>query len=425
MFSTSALGTYRSPRKVWESIWNFLGQFRRTKTLQGEQTPSNYPLGGGLTCQSPYDMDVKEPVFRDVERGTQLAQMVEWSYEVSHTLRLAKVDTFGSNDGDNIGWTVSETLEDDKTKIDPDFYAAILDLVQRRNGPSMIIGGTFLQSVLSAALGYGDAFVELAIEREGIGRSDWGISKSIRLPTYTVRRCETPQGELQYFEQLQRPWDNAPIEIMPVKIVHFRHNQNRLYGTSLWGNESVYHWQWLKNAAVNIATKARSGINTRIHELPEDATPEDKQAAENDWRLLLSQGIPTDYWPYKRGTKINRIQGSEGSIDEQIKDFLQHRYRLIPSGFPAWYHPGLLLVGAKDISRQPTLLQARVRNSWCFMLSEGIRWVIDIELILKFGIDRFLEFKKNGGYRIIWPEFYVEGGENIAESDDKGIADLS
>ncbi len=426
MIRTSTFGPYKYPRRVWDALWNFLAQFRKPKTIQGEQRPHRWPLGGGLAYQSPYDLDIGEPIFRDIRKAQILMEMTTWSYEVVHTLQHAVTDAFSSADGDDRGWTVPKTLADRETEIDPDAYQVILDLVRRRNGPEMVIGGNFLQRALSRALGYGDAFIELVIEKEGIGRSDWGICQSLYLPTWSVRRIETPQGELRRFEQLHRPGDCEPTEIMPVKVLHFRHNQQQLYGKSLWGTESMHHWEWLKDAAIDLAIKSRSSISTRIHELPEsNSGPDQKRAAENDWRLLLNQGIPTDYWPVIPGTKISRIPGSAGGIDSQVKNFLQQRYRLIPAGLPPWYYPGLDTTGAKDIATQPARMLARKRNSWCALLSEGIRWAIDIELVLKLGYDRFLELQKNGGYRIVWPLFHVEREGNIAESNEQGMQNLS
>jgi hypothetical protein len=75
--------------------------------------------------------------------------------------------------------------------------------------------------------------------------------------------------------------------------------------------------------------------------------------------------------------------------------------------------------GGKDIAGQPALAYKRMRNDFCACLSEGIRQVIDIEIVLRLGYDKW---KKDGKYRIIFPKWDL----NIFESEDDilGIHDL-
>ncbi|MBC7823956.1 MAG: hypothetical protein H7126_08755, partial [Candidatus Parcubacteria bacterium] len=103
-----------------------------------------------------------------------------------------------------------------------------------------------------------------------------------------------------------------------------------------------------------------------------------------------------------------------------------YRTRLIPPGFPVWMFPGLDTTGAADIAGQPAKAYARLRNDLCGTIAEGIRQIIDIELVLKLGWD---EFQRTGQYRIVFPRFYVEyQGTTVLEGDESnetGIEDLN
>ncbi len=407
---------------LFESLWTRLTGQKRVTSLQGSQRSRTNSIG---LSQRNYDMEIREIPVRDAGNAQQLIEMRTWCPEIKGVLGYLRRDVFSSADGDDIGWTVADTLDDNTTKINPNTKSIILDLIQRRNGTDRVIGGNKLKRAAKIAAGDGDCFLELAIEREGISRGDYCVSKSMYLPTWETFRCETDQGELLGFEQRKRMSEPDPIQFHPLKVVHFRYDQESLYGQSIF-QASIPDWKRLKDAVFDLSAAMRSvGCNPNLHIMQEGSTEEDKESYKEDYGALLDDGIPTDLF-LMPGADVKKLGNLNPDLKTLIDNVTIYRTRLIPPGFPVWMFPGLDSTGASDISGQPAKAYARLRNDLCGTIAEGIRQVIDIELVLKLGWD---EFVRSGQYRIVFPRFVVDyyQGQVLEgdESNEIGIEDLN
>ncbi|MDJ0579036.1 hypothetical protein [Crocosphaera sp.] len=399
---------------------------RKKEKLTGSQR--SVALGDFGSSRRQWDLEIEENPIREPHLAQELIKIENFSREVYDCLEIAAQDTFASTDGDDIGFTVAETIDDNETAVHTDIYVIAMEVIQRKqNHEKMVIGGTLLQKALKWSLIYGDAFLELAIEREGITKNDYCVSKSLYLPTWEIFRCEDDHGNLEGFEQRRYLHSTSPDNIFtPPQIVHFRHNQKYLYGKSLW-LPSLGYWAKLKEATENLAVAAReAGINPTLHIFPEGYAPNQRTQYKNNYeQRKLSGELLTDIYLLS-GMELKKLSSSNPSLTGLIDTVLQWRYHMIPSGFPIWLFPGLQPSGgAKEISRAPDRNYARKRYGWCQLLTKGIRQVIDTEIILKMGWDFYYkEVLKGGGYRIIWPEWQIDGMADTDESNQQGINDL-
>jgi hypothetical protein len=392
-------------------------------STQGSQRSLSLGLDGSIRRR--YDLEILENPIREPAKARDLIEMMQWCYEARHCLSIACGDAFASSDGDDQGWTVADTLDDNETKIHPDTYAIAIDLINRREShEDSVIGGDKLQKALRWALGYGDCFLELGIEKEGVGRNDYGISKTLYLPTWELFRKENDQGYLEGFEQRRHLSSKDPEYFFyPPQICHFRYEESFLYGTSIF-DQSRESWEKLKEATENLANAARDvGINPNLHVMPPGATAASKEEYRQKHEQLKLQGTITDFYLYSE-QEIKKLSGVNPNLQPLIDNLLEWRYRIIPPGFPVYFFPGLVTTGAREISAEPAKRYSRMRNSWCALLTKGIKQAIDTEIVLKKGWDWFIE---NGRYRIIWAKWTVgsTGMESEDdESDTEGIEDL-
>jgi hypothetical protein len=345
-----------------------------------------------------YDLELQEFPIRDVQIARQLIEMLEWCPEVGTCLRILTEDIYSSENGDNHGFTISDTLEDDETPVDPDVKSICLDLLSR----SDVIGGLALERAIKRMLGYGDTFLSLGIDREGVGKkADWGISRSLLLPTWELFRIEADNGELLGFEQRRNLSDSTATQFYPPQIVHFRHDRQSLYGRSIW-RQSIPDWARLKASTENLATAARNlGINPNVHIMPEGVAEDYSQNYRADYEARLEDGLVTDFYMLPGGD-VRKLANYDPNLTALAEDVLTWRTRLImPSQIPLWRFAGFKIDGAKDLSGEPAKAYARHINSLRMVLTEGIKQVLNTELILRLGLEAFLE---RGHYQIVYPQ---------------------
>jgi hypothetical protein len=394
---------------------------RPVKTeLKGSQRPLSEV---NVSIARNYDLEIRETPIRNPFVARALIEMRQYCYEVRHGLLIASRDTFASSDGDDQGWAIAPTLDDNETKTNPDTLAIANDLKDRRIGGAFVIGGDRLSKALHLSLIYGDCFLELGIEREGIGKKDYGIARTLYLPTWEMFRCETDTGILEGFEQKRYIGSSDPDHFFyPPEIIHFKHEfDGVLYGMSLYW-QSLQYWEKLKEATQNLATAAREiGINPNVHQLPEFYTPDQARIYKQKWDQDKKGGQITDIF-LANGIQLKKLSSQNPDLQSLVDTLLQWRYYTIPPTFPTYLFPGLQSVwGTKELSRQPAMAYARTRYGFCQLLTKGIRQAIDTEIILKKGLDWFQE---NGKYRIIWPEWTIDGMEPEADSNITGMDDL-
>ncbi len=391
--------------------------------LQGSQRSLATSAIGSIRRR--YDLEILENPIRDAGYARELIEMVEYCYEVRHTLSVAADDTFASSDGDDQGFTIADTLDDNETLVNPEIYAIALDLIERQEShEKKVIGGDTLKKAIRWALAYGDCFLEVSIEKEGIGRNDYGVARSLYLPTWEMFRTEDDQGYLEGFEQRRRLSQSDPdYTFFPFQIVHFRHEPRFLYGDSLF-KQSIDSWGNLKEATANLADAARDlGINPNLHIMPEGASVAYVQDYKQHHEQESLRGMVSNYYLYS-GQDVRKLANINANLTPLIESLLQWRYRMIPAGFPVWMFPGLQTVGAREISQEPSKLYSRKRHTNCQLLTKGIKQLIDTEIILKKG---YAWWRENSKYRIIWSKWSLDGmikEDGDDESDATGIADL-
>ena len=402
------------------SVSNLLSRLSKIFTPQASKNLTgsrSVAYGAHLLRES--GLEISEYPIRDAVKARELIEMREYCYEVRHCLSMAKQDAFSSTDGDDVGYAIADTLEDG-SRINADTKAIALDVITRKEShESYLCGGLKLQKALELVLAYGDCFGSLAIEKEGIGRDDYGISRMMYLPTWKIFRIEDNQGNLQRFEQRRRLNQDPPEYVfLPPQIVHWRHEPQGLYGRSLF-DASIYAWQNLQAATRNLAIAAENlSMNPNLHILPLETTPEQRQIYQSQYEAAQRSGTITDVYLYA-SMDIKKISNVNPSLEPLIKAMQQWQYRMIPAGFPTYLFPNLMQ--SQEISLEPSRKYCRLRNSWCALLSEGLRQIIDTEIILRKGFDWF---KENGRYRVIWSRWMVDERGDWDESATPGIADL-
>ncbi len=357
-----------------------------------------------------YDLEIEEYPIRDYTRARQLIEISEYCYEVRTCLSYATRDTFASSEGDEAGFWVSDYIDTDKTvKVNPEVKAIADDLLSRKQGQEFVIGGERLKRALRDSLSRGDSFLEIAIEKEGIGRNDWGISRSLYLPTFEMFRVESDTGELEKFEQRRSVLSSDPDYVFePPQVIQFSHEKNYLYGRSLFqpAIDGYNAWAKAKDAAQDLADAARGvGTNMNIHILAPGTTPEQKRIYKEEYRQLQSEGIVTDMFLFS-GHDVRKMSGINPELRPLAETFIAWRQLLIPGFFPTYYFHGLETrsSGAKEIAGAPALNYQRARWSWCSLLSKGIRQAIDTEIILKKGYEWW---NKEAKYIIQWSEWNI------------------
>lgn len=380
-----------------------------------------------MSQREQYDLEIDEIPVRDVcgslETTRLLIEMMTWCYEARNTLSYAARDVLRSRQGETTGWMISETLTDG-TPINPDTRAILLDLIERKNGDDWVIGGNFLEKAVRLMYGYGDAFVEVSLDREGLGSGlnagkfgDYGICESLYLPTWQMFVKEDRQGRILEYQQRsqvrQEPDSENLIHYIPPKIIHFAHELQTKYGMSAF-LQGVPAWKELKQVNFDIAKAVRAlGVNPNVHVMPEGKDEAYKKAYQKRYESLVSAGVVTDLF-LLHGADVRKMMGVNSNLDALFRRQLDLRYHITPAGFPVWFFPGLgvEMRGAREISGEPAKAYNGILASVAFVLSKGIRKVFDLELRCRLGEERF---KRDGKYRIIFPDFGSEAEKESAE----------
>jgi hypothetical protein len=384
----------------------------------------------GMSQREQYDLEIDEIPVRDtcgsLETTRLLIEMATWCYEARNTLSYASRDVLRSRQGETTGWMISETLADG-TPINSDTRAVLLDLIERKNGDDWVIGGNFLEKAVRLLFGYGDAFVEVSIDREGLSSGtgnngkfgDYGISESLYLPTWQMFVHEDRQGrilEYQQRSQLRQEIDSeSMIRYIPPKIIHFMYEGQTKYGMSPF-LQGVPAWKELKQVNFDIARAVRAlGVNPNVHLMPEGKDEAYKKAYQKRYESLVSAGVVTDLF-LLHGADVRKMMGVNSNLDALFRRQLDLRFHIVPAGFPVWFYPGLgvEMRGAREISGEPAKAYNGILASIAFILAKGIRKAFDLELRCRLGEERF---KKDGKYRIIFPDF---GSEAEKEAVGKG-----
>lgn len=398
----------------------------RSTSLTGSQRSIARNLGIA-TKQRNYDLEINEFPLRDYAIARELIEMTTYCVEARSVLSYLARDVFSSSDGDDQGFTCAETLEDNETPVDPQVRDIILDLLQRRNGGDYVLGGGLLKKAVRWAVGYGDCFLEISIDREGISRGDYCVSNSMYLPTWEIFRVEDDRGQLLGYEQRRRLQDPDPIQFHPLALAHFRFEPEYLYGQSIF-KQSLQDWVRLKDAAYDLSAAMRAvGCNPTLHIMPEGVDESYKQAYKQDYLQMEADGIVTHLF-LSYGSDLRKMSNVNPDLKTLIDNFMLWRTRILPPGFATWMFPGMDNTGALDIAGMPARAYARLRNDIASMIAEGAKQIIDIELVLRLGWEAYLS---RGKYRLIFPKFLITEHQTTQgtptdddESNQTGIQDV-
>jgi hypothetical protein len=419
------------------TILDFIGNLISSSKKGKKDEPligSQRSLSETSVLSRQYNLEIEDRPIRSPRLARELMEMRQYCYEVYHSLAMAVEDCFSSGDGDDQGWTISDTQDDNETPVNPEVQAIALDLIQRTFDDEYVIGGDRLRYALEEVLIYGDCFLELGIDRDGIS-PEYHVTKTLYLPTWDCFRKETDQGILEAFEQRRflNSHDTETRLFNPEKIVHFRHKRNKTYGRSLFF-PSIPYWSKLKEAMEKLSIAEDQTLSAVIHEFEGTSWTEQKVRSyqQKIKQQRESQRQILDY--FASGVKLSRLAGEPPDLGELRQDVLFWQRKMIPAGIPDYYFATGQAGATKEISREPSRRYARLRNNWCSLLTKGIKKVIDLEIKLVKGVDWYEENARNQ-YRIVWPEWSIdqqgnsdpnagEQGDNEEESDAQGIEDL-
>ena len=399
---------------IRQRIYDFIGDVLKINkkedlSLRGS-TESIAGFGG--VSRNTYDLELIEQPVRSPNLAKQLIDLEQNSYIVQHTLWHASRDTFASADGDDQGFKICDTLKDGETPVNPEIKAIATELLNRKTFNHYVIGGERLKRGLETGLCMGDAFIEIAIEKEGIGRKDYCISDTLYLPTWEMFVVSTPQGQILQYEQRRTLTSKDPeYTFYPFKIIHMCYHQYRKYGRSLWqGNEMLETWKNLKNAKKALARGALElGYNPTVHKSPNFSKTQERTVYIDRHEQRKAKEIVTDlYLPSTMD--VSKLANVNPDLKPLVDNVLHQMYSMIPAGYPTYYYPGLSAntnSSAKEISNQPALNYSRIRHDNCAFVASAAKQAIDLELVLKLGYERFLELQKEGGYRLEFPSWRV------------------
>ena len=395
--------------KLITRIWRFLTSWRKTKDIQGSQRPAALAISANARRRD-YDLEIKDFPIRDRELATQLINLWNYGYAPRHALSYAARDVFSNTTGDDQGWRISKYLDEEKTiAVDGEIYDVLHAFETRKCGAAYVIGGNHLKRAVPEFLAYGNSFWELAIERE-TGTNLYGITRTMKLPSWEIFRCENDHGMLECFQQRRFVYDQNPYAVFaPPKIIHFRYEPKSLYGVSIF-QQSIDPYTDRLEVRKDMGRAARAaGVVMKKHHFPEGWDLEQRAQYKADYQALLDEGAITDMFLHE-GLNIDEVSDRNFDLRPLMDQDRYLKYEEIPPGFPVWLFPGLIEKGAREISGQPAEAYARMRNDWCAVLSDGIRWACDVELVLKLGMSRYTELRRKYGqlYRIEFPKWKVE-----------------
>ena len=398
---------------VFERIWQAITGFTRTP-VQGQQRPlgqslRNDPSPGATLLERKYDLEIKEYPVRDAGRARQLIEMVEFCPEVATAINEISDSVWSSADGDDQGFAIAPTLNDNQTPIDPEIDRILGRVVDE------VIGGSELEPAAERILAYGDAFLNL-----GVNTRKMRIERILFLPTWECFRIEDNQAQLLGFEQRRSLFDQDANQFHPLTCVHFRYRRKVLYGRSLF-EESWQDWENLKDATEDLANASRAiGINPNLHIMPDCADEKYRGDYKRAYEEKRRRGVVTDFY-LMNSADIRKLSQANPDLKALADTVLFWRSRLVMrSRVPPWLL-GLPSMGAREIAGQPALAYARFINRVRMSVAEGIRQICNLELALN-GID-----KSRWQYRVIFPKIYTNPYAeqlNPTEADETNAATI-
>lgn len=360
--------------------------------------------------------NILRPTMMDLSLSHEIEELVRWSPEMSTCLTILSQNVFQSETGEIGSWKI-RTTKPDGTPVDkpvhPNMLAISENLRTRRHGKEFILGAQRLEEQVYC-VARGSEFVELAIEKEGIGRNDYGISKSLTLPRWSCFVQHSEQGELEAYRQQarfnhsddDRVWTGADL----ARVLHFKFKPQGRYGfPGVFAQ--VDPWRKLKILSQDIEAASGSAIAPWLIEMAPNKDEAYRQAFRAELEGQMELGMITHlYLP--NGADMRKAASATPTMKPLLDVMTQLRYQTLLPSFPIFLVAGLALEQgvSKELSGQGAMAYGRLIAHVRSILGEQIEWAIALETVLNYGYEFWLE---NNDYELEWPEWknqdYIPG----------------
>ena len=383
------------PARIWRRLFDRVTRFGRRNTEARIKPPGSLrPIELGGVTQNPsrrdrhYDEEIEDRFVRSPEYGAACTGMVRNCPEAASAIAtIVQASLFGVN-GDAVGFYAES----------PD--RAVNDIIERV--VREVLGGMRLERALYELLEGGNSFATPLLEYAP-SSTGYRLSGLAYRPPWEMFRMEDNNGFLLGFEQRRYRSANDTEYYHPLACCHWRYRTQKLYGRSLF-HESLDDWDDLQQIQSELVRAAQSiGINPTVHEMPAGRGSVYRQDyADRFFEEQAANGAVGHIF-VDHGVKV----GKAGSGDPDLKalqstfEMLQRRI-ILNSHVPA-YMFGLESAKANNLSGAPNEQFVRFIRHIQTCLSQGIRFLIDLELALH-GVDR-----DRWVYDIVFPSL---GGDN-------------
>lgn len=404
--------------KNFENIWQSMTNYVRT-LIGGQSKPiSQYHGSASDSLHSRrYDFEIREPIVRDDGHTRELVRMIELSSGITLALDLRREAIWANPTGDDQGWDIAPTLNDNVTPIDPGVYKVLQRLREE------VIGGLTLNAGPELLMAWGDWFLSI-----GVNLKNSRVERVLFPPTFEMFRIESPTSELLGFQQRKNATNEvSALDFHPIVCAHARYRWRppHLYGRSLF-EECIPDWIGLENIKADLLAAARAtGVNPRLHIMPCDFTDEDvDEYKEGHKERLRRGGSITDYY-LNNTAEIRQLSNTNPDFSGLISVLEKFELMIARKSKVPLYLMGYSWGGAQDIATQPMLNYARSLNADRMLITYSIiKHLCNLELALQgYNKDQWI-------YRIIWPKLYVNPFEEqmnpleAEEANKKGVEDL-
>jgi hypothetical protein len=344
-----------------------------------------------------YDLpeSVLRPLLLDRSLSAELLEAMTWSSVLSGSVRILAQNVFQHEDGRIESWKIKTTFIDPIDGIEkplpsdkmphPDIIKMSEELADRRCGKRHVLGGERLVDHAFNCFGFGDSWLELSIESDGLG--GYAIADSLSLPTWsTFVETDEAGHVLEYRQQSDitpresdRIWNGYNL----AKMLHFKYDDKGRYGWPATFTQ-IEAWRGYKSTAAALEEAAISSYNPLLHIMPPGRDSNYKTAYRAEYEALLEMGLISNLYLEAEAT-VKRAEAATPTIKPLLDAYDVAKMSLVPAGIPLWLIPGLgssQSASSKEIAGQPALTYARLVSHLRSILAQEIVFAIGLEVTL-------------------------------------------